>query len=461
MKHSILVILTILFWNCKSPETVVQKVSPDNGNIEVLCLAKNCSDKEPLNLYEFNGIGFTKIKELEKVGKDSFALKMPQGQARFLYVGTASQAKLPVIFSDENLLIEGNCKTFRRSKIQNSPQNVLYNDILQEIRNNKRNMQMKLGEYRKAAKSPEAQEEIRAALAAMDQKHMAYLDTIRGKNPFLANIAALGTMMSYPNKKNQYLNEVDFFASEYFKNADLASGDFNNIPYLFEAFKDFSQTIASVGLDKEAVRRLIDQNLNKVPDASKALRYALGGTSLGLQAKNHPLFVDYANIFIEKFGATTDQASIDRLKTQLNQAKSFVTGGQAPEIALKTPEGEELKLSDMKGKVVLIDFWASWCGPCRRENPNVVRVYNKYNRKGFEILGVSLDKTKDKWMAAIEKDGLTWPHVSDLKGWQSKAAQTYGVRSIPHTVLVDRQGKIIARNLRGSALERKLAEIFD
>ena len=450
----------IVFGACNGPKAVVEK-QPIQKQIEVLCIANDCPDSDPLSLFEFNGIGFTKIKELEKVGKDSFVLKVFEGEPRFLYVGIEAQAKLPVVFSNENMVINGNCKKFRQSRIQGSEYNTMYNDILKQVRANKRAMQVKLGEFRKAAKNPENQNEAKAELTLLDQQQMSYLDSIRKRKPFLANIVALGTMVSYTNKMDQYSNEVDFFAAEYFRNADLKNKDFNNIPYLFESFKEFSQTIASVGLAPETVTALINQNLNMIPDSSQAMRYALGGTLLGLQGKNHPSFGAYANQFIDKFGATTDAASIKRLQSQLEQAKSFVPGGQAPDIAMKTPEGELMKLSELKGKVVLIDFWASWCGPCRKENPNVVRVYDKYRESGFEILGVSLDKTKDKWEAAIKKDGLTWHHVSDLKGWKNEAAQTYGVRSIPHTVLVDREGKIIVRNLRGAALERKLAEIFE
>ena len=109
---------------------------------------------------------------------------------------------------------------------------------------------------------------------------------------------------------------------------------------------------------------------------------------------------------------------------------------------------------------VLIDFWASWCGPCRKENPFNVALYNQYKDKGFEIYGVSLDQDPTRWKGAIEKDGLTWNHVSDLKGWSSAAGQLYGIRSIPSTVLLDPAGKIIAKNLRGEALAAKLAEVF-
>jgi peroxiredoxin len=124
-------------------------------------------------------------------------------------------------------------------------------------------------------------------------------------------------------------------------------------------------------------------------------------------------------------------------------------------------DGTELKLSDLRGKVVLVDFWASWCRPCRLANPEVVALYAKYKDQGFEILGISLDRNTAAWEKAIEKDNLTWYHVSDLKGWQNAAAQLYGVRSIPQTLLIDEEGKIIARNLKGAALEAKLKEIFE
>jgi len=148
------------------------------------------------------------------------------------------------------------------------------------------------------------------------------------------------------------------------------------------------------------------------------------------------------------------------LKVTLESVAPLEVGGLAPEIQLKGLDGKEIKLSSLRGKIVLIDFWASWCGPCRRENPNVVNLYNNYKSKGFEIFGVSLDDNEDKWKGAIQKDGLTWIHVSDLKGWQSAAAQTYQVSSIPFTVLLDRNGRIIAKGLRGSDLESKMAELL-
>lgn len=214
----------------------------------------------------------------------------------------------------------------------------------------------------------------------------------------------------------------------------------------------------------EAVQRDYEAAEKAMISKVKALLPGMGTSLAALFATN---FLNVENDF-----ATLDSLArrFEKENPTSLQAKSFIgniarirgvmVGSQAPEIALNDTTGKSVPLSSLRGKYVLIDFWASWCGPCRNENPNVVRMYNKFKDKGFAIYSVSLDQSKANWVKAINNDHLTWTHVSDLKYWQSAAAQQYGVQAIPQTFLIDKEGKIIAKNLRGDALEQKLEEVL-
>ncbi|MGB3143418.1 MAG: TlpA disulfide reductase family protein [Maribacter sp.] len=155
------------------------------------------------------------------------------------------------------------------------------------------------------------------------------------------------------------------------------------------------------------------------------------------------------------------QEGIERLKQSEEAGKKTAIGSKAPEFSGPNPEGKELALSEVMGKVTLIDFWAAWCRPCRAENPNVVAVYNKYHDKGLNIVGVSLDKTKEAWVKAIEDDGLTWNHISNIAYFNDQIAALYNVDAIPAAFLLDENGVIVAKNLRGPALEEKVAELLN
>lgn len=171
--------------------------------------------------------------------------------------------------------------------------------------------------------------------------------------------------------------------------------------------------------------------------------------------------VPFLKVVAEKFSKLN--STNPQVVTFINKIKKLGgvdIGAEAPEVNLETPEGGTLALSSLKGKYVLIDFWASWCGPCRRENPNVVKMYEKFKGKDFEIYGVSLDKDKAAWEKAIKADNLTWKHVSDLKYWQSEVVDKFSIKGIPQTYLLDKNGIIIAKNLRGEALEAKLDEVL-
>jgi peroxiredoxin len=166
-------------------------------------------------------------------------------------------------------------------------------------------------------------------------------------------------------------------------------------------------------------------------------------------------FID--SVVTELAVAMPDLEEAQQIKAELEEMKLFAIGSQVPDFTLPSDDGKMVSLSSFKGKYVLLDFWAAWCRPCRVENPHIVKAYKKYNSKGFEVFGVSLDQNDEAWHQAIKQDGLLWKQVRDV---QNEVATTYKVTSIPLSFLLDKEGRIIAKNLRGAALEEKLEEIF-
>ncbi len=214
-----------------------------------------------------------------------------------------------------------------------------------------------------------------------------------------------------------------------------------------------SENLNLVGEETEFKKQYLEDNNNSI--------FAVMLISEMLSRKE--LTPAEASVYIEKFDPKLAATEVvEELKTNLETMKKAEVGSAAPSFSAPTPTGETMSLKDAMGKYTIIDFWASWCKPCRMENPNVVNVYNKYHDKGLNIISVSLDKAeqKDKWIQAIKDDKMDWYHVSNLQFWQDPIAQKYNVRSIPATFLVDENGVIIDKDLRGAALEAKIATLL-
>jgi peroxiredoxin len=245
------------------------------------------------------------------------------------------------------------------------------------------------------------------------------------------------------NEKMQLFNDMYSELNEQYKEAKEA-GDEQKMSELDAEYES---------VDAQMKQFILDNALSN--NKSVVAAYAVSRNSYYFDEKDlEPV--------VENFDPSIQESTyVKSLADRVAVLKSVAIGQPAVDFTMDNMEGEPVALSSLYGKYLLVDFWASWCGPCRRENPNVVAAYQEYKDKGFDILGVSFDRSKDKWIEAVEVDNLTWHHVSDLKYWGNEAGKLYGINSIPSNILLDPDGTIIAKNLRGEELHHKLEELLD
>ncbi len=269
------------------------------------------------------------------------------------------------------------------------------------------------------------------------------MDSVNFRHPDIQNSPATKSIYSF---MDNYIKKDSIVGVAYGAASAPAATD--------SAKQAFQQQLTSLN-------SFIKDYINKATSPA-AVYFAISQVPAGMMPPEDlvTLVTSASNRFKGSTGLQILKQKLTEMANKSQPKNSPLIGKAAPNLTMQDVNGKNVSISDFKGKYLLVDFWASWCGPCRAENPNVVEAYNKYKNKNFTVLGVSLDNDKQAWKDAISKDGLAWNHMSDLKMWDSEAVKAYGFDGIPFNVLIDPQGNIIASSLRGPALEEKLAQVL-
>ncbi len=430
-------------------------------SITLTCKISGQCPSDTIHLYQFYGTSFKKLFSTTRQKDSSFVFKLTLKEENTMYhIGFQENNLKPFWLGTEKAVtIEGNCDNIRalaiRSEFYGHYANV--QNRLSAFKNEFGNL---INEMRSSVYDTSQFNAVGRRMGELDLRRLNYIDSLKKANPFLSKVAALNTYISFQQNKGRYDSELNYFVNEYFSQVNFNDPDYNRLPQVYDVFNEYMQNLLSIQLPEDVQRGALDRYLNQMTPGSMTHRMALSAVVMRLMSGSNGNLPYYAEKYLAQFKKEDNPAFANMLERKIQTSKNLVIGGEAPDFVQNTPEGKQLNLHSLRGKVLLIDFWASWCGPCRRENPNVVKLYQQYKDKGFDILGVSLDQNKQSWIDAIAKDGLPWNHISDLAGWQNAAAQMYGVTSIPHTILLDKNGKILARNLRGQQLDNKLKELF-
>lgn len=436
----------------------------DQGPVTLTCkIVGQPLNTDSLTLYEYAGLAMRTVQRAGRRADSSFVFTLPRGKARIYGVGFSENGAARVILGEEpEVTLWANASYMDKARTVNSPANRAYENMRKRVETLKLEGETHRLAYQQA--QSENNNQLRNSVQARIMQHgkakQTYLDSLRKSSPMLWHSASLMLTPDVEAEKNADAyggNQGKFLAKEYFRYANLADKGYDESPEVFTAFEAYAK-ILNDHAGNEA-QQLADAQLAKIPSGSLTARMALGGLVSGFKTAQSPLYPVYTQRYIDTYRAQSF-GEVNRIEYELRRAGAFTPGMTAPDLQGMTPDSQRISLAQFRGNYLLVDFWASWCGPCRRENPNVKAMYDKYHPKGFNIIGISLDRERGAWVKAIEADGLNWAHMSDLKGWNSEHAKIYGVTSIPQTVLLDKEGRIVARNLRGEALKEKLVSIY-
>ena len=431
---------------------------------------------DSIRIYMVDGLALKPVlaAEIRSDGKSySFDMRGDLPAEGMYFIGQAPRNLRGILLGNEKgVKISGNCLNLQGyMKVENSPNN----DALEAMNGRISQFYQQSREVARQfvpskVSDPNREVFLRKGLNRVVKAQFSYLDSLNAENPLIAKLFSLNVQELFDETDNPkgYINEVDHLGGEMLAHSDLSDPGFAYLP-VHDAVKTFVPQLFGMTLSFEKAKSHLDRLLSRIPEGGQTHKNVLAAVVNSLEQMSSQAFPEYATQYIQLYNPepaleqnilARSQAIQKMVKDREAAERITKIGATPPEIRLPDRSGKPFNWESLKGKTVLLDFWASWCGPCRRENPNVVRLYNQYKGKGFEILGVSLDKDRGQWLQAIDQDKLTWKHVSDLKGWRNEAAQTYRVSSIPATFLLDGSGKIIAKNLRGRSLEAKLAELF-
>ncbi|CAH1001504.1 Thiol-disulfide oxidoreductase ResA [Neolewinella maritima] len=426
---------------------------------QVTLTAELADCTQPIQLFRFTGFGFEPLLPLAERPDGSYQLSLSIPEPVFRYIGTDASNAVPIILGGEDsLTLHGNCEALRQATVGGSAINTAYVQLKADFEAFNERYTTLIQDIQ-VIQDERVNREGKEAMRQLDQDKRELVARMAIEYPLLGRVASLNTYLSYYSAdQEQYPSEVGHYAQTYFQFVDFTDPGYDDLSWTFEGTRGFTTTLLKA-LPADEIADVILEQTAHWPAGGKARFLARSGALGALFPAKHPATMPVARALIDEY-EDSEPGAIAFVKQQTAGLASFIIGAPAPLFTAPTPAGEELSLESLRGQVVLLDFWASWCGPCRRENPNVVKMYHKYKDRGFEILGVSLDDRRERWEGAIAADKLDWLHVSDLQGWQSAYGQLYGVTSIPQTVLLDRDGTILARNLRGAELERKLAEVL-
>lgn len=422
-------------------------------------------DQDTIRLFFLDGISLRQIGKTPVIEDENgkyFAFSFSHIPAGFFFIGGGApvNTKMVLLGIDSLVFLQGDYASFHQAQILSSRSNDAFTKAMQisqqlQTQTNQVNQQ-----YQRIKGTDQDKSEITQQMNQLDEQKIALLDSLERVHPVLRKAMALRTYLTSPSIQDSFETEVAFFATTYFSQVDLTDSAYQTMPAVNENFQAYAGTLGSLTLPIETVTGYCDSLLSGLPVPGQTHKNAILGLAGGFNGKNDDAFSHYASAYLDLYPGDNPEFAGTLIK-EIASKKALLIGAIAPDIKLPTPDGDSLAISDLRGQVVLLDFWASWCRPCRMENPRVKAMYEREKDKGFTILGVSLDRSEPAWIKAIEDDKLPWYHISDLKQWRSQASQMYKVSSIPHTVLLDREGRIVAKGLRGAALEAKVAELLE